>query len=184
MAIDTHDAERISAIADLDVVRLSQLIRSAVEITKPPPGERTEESRPGAAENVVFDIDVDGDRYILIRTVAAERRAHSLSPREREIVRMVALGHQNKVIAAVLNISSWTVCTHVRRIFTKLGVTSRAAMVAKAAEFGLTIAPYCDADWIALSRGGSSRAKVSAGVSARSPESPKLAPKKAVPAVR
>ena len=47
---------------------------------------------------------------------------------------MVAQGRQNKVIAAVLNISSWTVCTHLRRIFAKLGVTSRAAMVAKVAD--------------------------------------------------
>jgi DNA-binding NarL/FixJ family response regulator len=46
---------------------------------------------------------------------------------------MVAQGRPNKVIAAVLNISSWTVCTHLRRIFAKLGVSSRAAMVAKVA---------------------------------------------------
>jgi hypothetical protein len=44
---------------------------------------------------------------------------------------MVAQGHPNKVIAAVLNISCWTVCTHLRRIFAKLGVGSRAAMVAR-----------------------------------------------------
>ena len=61
----------------------------------------------------------------------------SLSPREREIVRMVAQGRQNKVIAAVLNISSWTVSTYIRRIFAKLGVGSRAAMVAKLLEEGL-----------------------------------------------
>lgn len=47
---------------------------------------------------------------------------------------MVAQGHPNKIIAAVLNISSWTVCTHLRRIFAKLGVTSRAAMVARLLE--------------------------------------------------
>jgi hypothetical protein len=44
---------------------------------------------------------------------------------------MVAIGHPNKAIAAVLEISSWTVCTHLRRIFAKLGVSSRAAMVAR-----------------------------------------------------
>jgi DNA-binding CsgD family transcriptional regulator len=54
-----------------------------------------------------------------------------LSPRELEIVRMVAQGHQNKTIAGILNISTWTVCAHVRRIFAKLGVSSRAAMVAR-----------------------------------------------------
>ena len=44
---------------------------------------------------------------------------------------MVAGGHPNKAIASVLNISSWTVCTYLRRIFAKLGVNSRAAMVAR-----------------------------------------------------
>lgn len=49
---------------------------------------------------------------------------------------MVAKGHPNKVIADVLNISSWTVCTHLRRIFAKLGVGSRAAMVAQLLDSG------------------------------------------------
>jgi len=44
---------------------------------------------------------------------------------------MVAKGYPNKTIAAVLDISSWTVGTHLRRIFAKLGVGSRAAMVAQ-----------------------------------------------------
>ena len=49
---------------------------------------------------------------------------------------MVAGGHPNKAIASVLNISSWTVCTYLRRIFAKLGVNSRAAMVARTSEIG------------------------------------------------
>ncbi|TWP51835.1 helix-turn-helix transcriptional regulator [Lentzea tibetensis] len=53
-----------------------------------------------------------------------------LSPREREIARMVGLGHTNKMIAAVLEISLYTVSTHLRRIFAKLDVSTRAAMVA------------------------------------------------------
>jgi Bacterial regulatory proteins, luxR family len=51
---------------------------------------------------------------------------------------MVAEGHPNKIIADVLNISPWTVCTYLRRIFAKLGVTSRAAMVARTPEIGWT----------------------------------------------
>jgi DNA-binding CsgD family transcriptional regulator len=57
-----------------------------------------------------------------------------LSPREVEIYRMVAKGHSNKMIADILNISAWTVCTHLRRVFAKLGVSSRAAMVARLME--------------------------------------------------
>lgn len=82
-------------------------------------------------EEVVLDIDVDGTRYLLVRLPKPSKARVRLSPREHEIVRMVALGHPNKTIADVLSISSWTVCTHLRRIFAKLGVGSRAAMVAR-----------------------------------------------------
>jgi DNA-binding CsgD family transcriptional regulator len=78
-------------------------------------------------DNVLLDVEVGGIRCLLVRNPAAA----PLSPREREIARMVAAGHGNKTIAAVLAISSWTVNAHLRRVFAKLGVTSRAAMVAK-----------------------------------------------------
>src|SRR4029077_2414596 len=100
----------------------------------------------GGAEQVLMDADLDGKRYLLIRMPTTDRKQASLSPRELEIVRLVAEGHPNKVIAAVLEISSWTVCTHVRRVFAKLGVTSRAAMVARLTEFGgpmeVALAPH------------------------------------------
>jgi DNA-binding CsgD family transcriptional regulator len=68
-----------------------------------------------------------------IDPVESERRwirLGELSPRERQIVRLVAEGHVNKTIGAVLDISPWTVATHLRRIFAKLGVASRASMIA------------------------------------------------------
>ncbi len=53
-----------------------------------------------------------------------------LSPREQQIVRLVATGLVNRTIGSVLDISPWTVATHLRRIFAKLGVASRASMIA------------------------------------------------------
>ena len=50
---------------------------------------------------------------------------------------MIAKGYPNKTIAAVLEISPWTVGTHLRRIFAKLNVPSRAAMVARVMDAGL-----------------------------------------------
>jgi DNA-binding CsgD family transcriptional regulator len=88
-------------------------------------------------EEVLVDTEVDGARYLLLRMRRPGLNRIQLSPREQEIVRMVAKGHPNKVIADVLNISSWTVCTHLRRIFAKLGVGSRAAMVAQLLELGI-----------------------------------------------
>jgi DNA-binding CsgD family transcriptional regulator len=86
---------------------------------------------PGEASNIVFDVRIEGYRCLLIRErdlVWKERVA--LSPREHEIARMVAKGMPNKVIARVLDISTWTVGTYLRRIFAKLGVSSRPTMVA------------------------------------------------------
>jgi DNA-binding CsgD family transcriptional regulator len=90
----------------------------------------------GSVEEILIDTEVDGNRYLLVRMPRSTRGKIQLSPREQEIVRMVAKGHPNKIIADVLNISSWTVCTHLRRIFAKLGVGSRAAMVAQLLEIG------------------------------------------------
>jgi DNA-binding CsgD family transcriptional regulator len=90
------------------------------------------------AQDVMLDMEVDGVRCLLVRLMPKSARAQVfLSPREQEIARMVAEGYPNKTIAAVLDISSWTVGTHLRRVFAKLGVGSRAAMVARLLEEGL-----------------------------------------------
>ncbi len=55
----------------------------------------------------------------------------TLSPRELQIARLVASGATNHAIARSLDISTWTVSTHLRRIFAKLSVCTRAEMVAQ-----------------------------------------------------
>jgi DNA-binding CsgD family transcriptional regulator len=86
--------------------------------------------------DIVLDLTVRGIRCLLIRSDGPPAVA-VLSPREREIARMVATGLTNRSIAHVLDISPWTVSTHLRRIFAKLSVTSRAAMVAQLVLRGL-----------------------------------------------
>jgi DNA-binding CsgD family transcriptional regulator len=86
------------------------------------------------ADHVLMDVEIDGVRCLLVRSEKPTKAVVKLSPREQEIVRMIAKGYPNKAIAAVLEISSWTVCTHLRRVFAKLGVSSRAAMVARILE--------------------------------------------------
>jgi DNA-binding CsgD family transcriptional regulator len=91
-----------------------------------------------AKEEVMLDVQVDGVRCLLTRVPPdAVRPSVILSPREREIARMVARGYPNKTIAGVLDISSWTVGTYLRRVFAKLNIGSRAAMVARLMEEGL-----------------------------------------------
>ena len=55
-----------------------------------------------------------------------------MSSREVEVLRLVAQGKTNRVIAAELFISEKTVASHVSHIFTKLGLSSRSAATAYA----------------------------------------------------
>lgn len=71
---------------------------------------------------------IEGRRYRLV-PIEPVVPTHPLTAREQEIVAQVCLGRVNKQIAAVLRISEHTVSTHLRRIFRKLGVDTRAAMV-------------------------------------------------------
>jgi DNA-binding CsgD family transcriptional regulator len=89
-------------------------------------------------QEVVLGVYLDGVSYTLIRSPAYSPHTEvTLSPREQEIVRLVAKGLPNKAIAEVLDMSLWTVATHLRRVFAKLGVNSRAEMIAHVLEEGL-----------------------------------------------
>lgn len=85
---------------------------------------------------IILESQNGNSRYLLVRVPIAQTDQLQLSPREREIVRMIAKGHPNKVIARVLDISVWTVGTYIRRVFMKLGVASRASMIARLHEQG------------------------------------------------
>ncbi len=72
-------------------------------------------------------------------TSAPTTEAAPLSPREREILALLAEGMGNKIVAARLGISEHTVKTHVASIFQKLGADTRAEAVAIGARTGLIL---------------------------------------------
>ena len=121
-------------MATAEMASIENLVRGLLERIPTGDGCNNEVRQDAHSEEVLLDVDVDGARYLFIRLPKASQLPVQLTPREREIARLVALGHSNKIIADVLSISSWTVCTHLRRIFSKLGVSSRAAMVAHVSE--------------------------------------------------
>ncbi len=63
--------------------------------------------------------------------------ALGISPREAEVLALLAAGHANKVIARQLAISPNTVKTHCARLFEKLEASSRTQLVLKARELDL-----------------------------------------------
>jgi DNA-binding NarL/FixJ family response regulator len=88
-----------------------------------------------------------GERYVhpalgarLVEAAAAERKRAEVDPlseREREVLRLLALGHTNQEIAKLLYISVRTAETHRAHIMQKLGLASRAELVRYALSEGL-----------------------------------------------
>jgi predicted ATPase/DNA-binding CsgD family transcriptional regulator len=93
------------------------------------------ESAIHEALDLLDDLEQDVSVAPAIANLPAE--AASLTPREREILYLVADGRTNQDIADALSISLRTVQTHVANILAKLGLNSRAAVAAYAVRHGL-----------------------------------------------
>jgi two-component system response regulator NreC len=105
--------------------------------------------KEAADEEVVAAVReiADGGSYVHpalgARMVTAEAKARAaaeadpLSDREREVLRLLALGHTNQEIAKMLYISVRTAETHRAHIMQKLGLSTRAELVRYALSHGL-----------------------------------------------
>jgi ATP/maltotriose-dependent transcriptional regulator MalT len=79
----------------------------------------------------------DADEVRRLMGTGEEPLPRRLTPREAEVLRLVASGKTNRDIAVELVISEHTVSRHVQNLFAKVGVSSRAAATAFAYEHGL-----------------------------------------------
>ena len=87
------------------------------------------------ARNLLQLLTADG----VLHETTNKLRGGTLSRREVEVIRLVATGLNNHIIAERLCISEHTVHRHLANILMKLDVNSRAAAVAHAAQLGLLI---------------------------------------------
>jgi two-component system, NarL family, response regulator YdfI len=96
-----------------------------------------------AAATGLLVIHPDVAEYVAKATDARSSRSsplrQSMSPRESEILNLLASGLANKEIARLLKISDHTVKFHVTSIFNKLGVSNRTEAVAIGIRRGLVV---------------------------------------------
>jgi DNA-binding NarL/FixJ family response regulator len=143
------------ALPDLDGFQVCSLIKEALPDTKVVMltmygrDEFKEQARDvGASAYVVKDQDVSSMMKLLERVVGGEdflslkgrgRRSGYLSPREKEILKLIAQGYTGREIAGILNISVRTANTHRANIMRKLALKNTASMVRYAILSGLVV---------------------------------------------
>jgi DNA-binding NarL/FixJ family response regulator len=76
-------------------------------------------------------------RYLREHPVSTEEDDPDLSPREFELLRLLARGSSNREAADTLFLSPHTISSHVKSIYRKLGASSRGEAVARAFHRGL-----------------------------------------------
>lgn len=84
-------------------------------------------------------LDAVAAESVLRPRPAAPATVEHLTPREQEVLQLLAQGLSNKLIAARLGISDHTVKFHVNAILGKLGAQSRTEAIAQAARLGLVL---------------------------------------------
>ena len=93
--------------------------------------------RAVAAGETVLAPSIAAKLVSRVRADAASVALPALSPREREVLSLVAAGRSNPEIARTLHIGEATVKTHLLHVFEKLGVNDRTRAVTRAMELGL-----------------------------------------------
>lgn len=148
LLVDYHlpDGVGIELVREL---RSSAAAVTAVVMTANPQPGFNDRAREAGARGTTLKTGRADDLLETLRAVAAGDTAFdarhpprapgraALSPREREVLRLVAAGSTNKQIAAALSVSDETVKTLVSRTLAKLGARKRAEAVAEAHKLGL-----------------------------------------------
>jgi NarL family two-component system response regulator YdfI len=137
-----RDAQVVLLAEAPSLVAVNQAIRAGVRGILPPDVD---------AEQLVKALEAVGQGLVVLhpREIQAERAprtagdsleaVESLTPREREVLQMLARGLGNKEIATRLKISEHTAKFHVASILGKLGASTRTEAVSVALRMGLIL---------------------------------------------
>jgi len=120
-----YDAARVRVLIGLAHRALGDEDTAAIELD----AARHVFTRLGAAPEL--------RRLVALLSVAGPGSAERLTAREVQVLGLVATGRTNRAIAERLGISEKTVARHLSNIFTKLGLSSRAAATAYAYQHDL-----------------------------------------------
>jgi DNA-binding NarL/FixJ family response regulator len=126
-----------AAITQEQVVEALKRGAAGLVLKESPPEQLIECVRRVSAGEQYFDTDTVTQAVQAAADRSGAETASTLTPRELEIVRMVAQGLRNRVIGERLVISESTVKVHLHNIYEKLGIEGRLELVLLAQQKGL-----------------------------------------------
>jgi NarL family two-component system response regulator LiaR len=137
---DAPDVEVLVLTTVLDDDKIVAAIRAGAigYLVKDMRGEELKEAIRAAAAGRVHLSPQAAEK--LMRELRVPATTEALTDREKEVLRLVALGYANKEIAVRLGIGSGTVKTHVSNVLGKLGAQSRTQAALHAVRIGLVTA--------------------------------------------
>lgn len=96
---------------------------------------------PAVQSHVVAALAGDGDRAVAVSTPRAPELPDDLTPREAEVLALIAEGLTNAEIAERLVVSPTTIKSHINHLFAKAGLRDRTQAVNYAYRTGIAIPP-------------------------------------------
>jgi len=136
---DAAARRRLAMLPEPRPVELPGLISFVAAQARWAPGGRAAPARMQTEDGRWFLVDAsrlaEGDVAVVMQPAPAATvldgalRAMGLTGREREVAALVLRGHSAKTIASALVISPWTVQDHLKAIYDKTGVRSRAELL-------------------------------------------------------
>ena len=126
LVLTTYDTDR-DVLPAIEAGATGYLLKDA------PRGELVQAVRAANAGQPVLSPAVAG----ALMGRVSDHKSGALSPRELEVLRLVAAGATNRSVARQLFVSEATVKTHLLHLYDKLGVRDRAAAVSAGYERGL-----------------------------------------------
>jgi LuxR family transcriptional regulator, maltose regulon positive regulatory protein len=134
-----EDAVELAGLGEAPYERARARLRLAGVLNELGSAERAR-AEAGAAQQTFLELDARRDLIAAARLLGTASPAAGdglLTPREREVLALVATGRSNREIASALVVSPHTVHRHVANILRKLGEPTRAAAAARATRDGL-----------------------------------------------
>ena len=136
--IRTHSKKMISTLSR-ELLKIRRNLMGIRDMIKPPDALVECVRRVARGEqSIEWDTLAKAFGRVSGREAATREVGHTLTPREIELVKMVAQGLRNRAIAERLAISEGTVKIHLHNIYEKLGIDGRLELMLWAQEQGVS----------------------------------------------